>query len=97
MEKPCEKTSVLPPGQVGLDVLLVCRRLLGVGQCDHDHIGAFDGFRGADDFKAFFLRHRNGLAAVVKADDDLETAVLEVERVRVALRAEAEHRQGFVF
>ncbi len=60
-------------------------------------VGAFDGFGGSDDFKAFFLRDRNGLAAFVKADDDLEAAVFEVERVGVALRTEAEDRQRFVF
>ena len=84
-------------GQIRLDVLLVALGLLGIGQRDHDDVGAFDGFGGGDDFKAFFLRDGDGLAAFVKADEDLKAAVLEVERVGVALRAEAEDRQRFVF
>ena len=83
--------------QIRLDVFLITRGLLGVRQRDHDDVGAFDGLGGGDDFKALFLRDGNGLAAFVKADDDLEAAVFEVERVGVALRAEAEDRQRFVF
>ena len=84
-------------GQVRRDVLFVSRGLLRVRQRDQDHIRAPNGFGGGHHFKALFLRDRDGFAALVKADDDLATAVFEVERVGVALRAEAEHGQGFVF
>jgi len=69
----------------------------GVVTARNTDVGAFHGFGGSDDFKSFFLRDGNGLAAFVKSDDDLEAAVFEVERVGVALRAEAEDRQRFVF
>ena len=87
----------LAGGQVRLDVFLIAFGLLGVGQGDHDDIGLLDALSGRDDFEALFLRDGNGLAALVKADDDLEAAVLEVKRVGVALRAEAKDRQCFVF
>ena len=51
-----------------------------------------------DDLETLFLRDGNGLAAFVEADDDsLRPLSLEVQRVGVALRAEAEHGEGFVF
>ena len=80
-----------------LNVFLVAFRLFGVGQRDHDDVGALDGFGGGDDFKSFFLRDGNGFAAFVKADDDCKAAVFEIERVGVALRARAEDRQRFIF
>ena len=71
IEKPCENNSVLPGGQIRRDVFLISRGLLGVRQRNENDVGALDGFGGGDDFKAFFLGDGNGLAAFVKADDDL--------------------------
>ena len=71
--------------------------MFGVGQRDEDDVGALHGFGGVEDFKAFFLRDGDGFAAFVKADDDVAAAFFEVERVGVALGAEAEHGEGFAF
>ena len=72
-------------GQIRRDVLLVSLRLLGVRQRHKNHVRLLHRFAGGDDLKSFFPRDRDGLAAFVKADDDLEAAVLEIERVGVAL------------
>ena len=84
-------------GQVGADVLLETGGLLGVRQRDEDHVCAAHRFRRGDDFKALFLGHGDGLGAFVEADDHVHAALLEVERVGVALRAEAEDGEGFIF
>ncbi len=96
MEKPCENNSVLPGDRFGAMSLLVDRGLLGVRDGHKNHVGAADGFGGADDFKAVGLGDGNGFAAFVKADDDVAAAVLEVEGVGVALGAEAQDGQGLV-
>ena len=44
-----------------------------------------------------FLATGMDLLPSIQADDDLQSAFLEVQRVGMALRAEAEHGQGFVF
>ena len=85
IEKPCANSRVLPGCEVWRDVLLISRRLLGIWQGDKDHIRPADRFGGGDDLKSLFLRYRDGFAAFVKADDDAQTAVLEVQRVGVAL------------
>ena len=55
------------------------------------------GIGGVHDFEAVFFRDLAGLALGVKADDDLDPAVLQVECVCVALRAEPNHGAGFAF
>ena len=52
------------------------------------------GFAGGEDLKPVRLGDRNRFAPLVEADDDVAAAVLEVERVGVALRAKAEDGQG---
>ena len=94
--KTVGKQKRLARGQVRRDVALVGPGLFGVGNGHENDIGAADGFAGADHFKTFGLGHGNGLAPLIKADDDLAAAVLEVERVGVALGAEAQDGQGLV-
>ena len=83
-------------GEVRQDVLHVDVRLLHVGQSDHDHVGATDRLGGIDDLEAVLLGDGAGLGARVEADDDLAAAVLEVQRVGVALGTVAEDGERFV-
>ena len=94
--EPVAEEQRLALTQVRRDVLLVAGGLLGVGQRDHDDVGALHGLGGRDDFEALFAGDRDGLGAFVEADDDVAAAVLEVQRVGVALGAEAEDGEGFV-
>jgi hypothetical protein len=59
--------------------------LLRVRQRDHDDVGAAHSLGGWVNLEALLPGDLDGLASLVKADDDIEAAVLEVERVRVAL------------
>ena len=83
-------------GEVGRDVLVVNRRNHGVRSGDENHVGSLDGLGGVHDLEAELLGDFTGLRLRVEADDDLEAAVLEVERVGMALRAEADHGEGFL-
>ena len=71
--------------------------LLHVGQADHDDIGAAHGLGGLEDLEAVLLGDGLGLRAGIEADDDLAAAVLQVERMGVALRTVAEDGERFVF
>ena len=46
------------------------------------------------DFKAIIRRHLAAFAARIKPDNDLASAVLQIQRVGVTLRAEAENSNG---
>ena len=87
----------LARGQVGSDVLLVGSRLLGVRQRDHDDFGALDCLGTGEHFEALFPGYFDRLRSLVETDDDVASGLLEVERVGVALGAEAEHSEGFAF
>ena len=82
--------------EVRFDVFLVDLALLGVRQPDEDHVGLFHGLGGRDDLETGLLGDRDRLAALIEADDHVETGILEVQRVGVALRTEAEHGQRLV-
>ncbi len=85
-------------GEVRLDVLLVGGRLLGVGQRDEDHVArGCTASAVSKTSKPFSSATVTRFAAGIEADDDLDAAVLEVERVGVALGAEAEDGAGFAF
>jgi hypothetical protein len=92
--KPVRKKQSLARRQIGRDVLLVNPRLLGVGNGHKDDVGAPDGFPSADNLEAVRLGHGRRFAAFVKADDDVASAVLQIQCVGVALRAEAQDGQG---
>jgi hypothetical protein len=83
-------------GEVRRDVLFVNRRDHRVRSGDEDHVGRLDGIRGVHDLEAELLGDFAGFRFLVEADDDLEAAVLEVEGVGVALRAEADHGEGLL-
>ena len=82
--------------QIRRNVFLVSGGLFGIRERDEDDIRAANSFGSGDDFKTSFLRDRDGFAAFVEANDDVETALFKVQRVGVALRAEAENSQCFV-
>jgi hypothetical protein len=94
--QPVGEEQRLARREVGRDVLRVHRWLPHVRQADHDDIRAAHGLGGGQDFEALFLRDRPRLAAGVQADDDVRPAVLEVQRVGVALRTEADDGESFV-
>ena len=68
-----------------------------VSQRDHDDVGALDRFGAGEHFEAFFTGYLDGLGTFVEADDDVASGLFEVQRVGVALGAEAEHSEGFAF
>ena len=78
--------------EVGLDVFAVDARLLGVGQEHHDHVGFLARLRGGDDAQPGFLGLRPRRRSLAQADAHVDARVLQVQRVRVPLRAVAEHR-----
>ena len=95
-EAVAEEERTCPCVRFGRDVLLVDAGLLHVGQADHDDVGAAHGLGGVENLEAVLLGDRAGLGAGIEADDDLAAAVLQVERVGVALRPVAEDGEGFV-
>jgi hypothetical protein len=78
-------------GEVGQDVALVDGRLLHIGQADEDHVGATDRLGGVVHLEAVLLRDRARFRAGIEADDHVASAVLQVQRVGVALRAVTQH------
>ena len=84
-------------GEVRGDVLLVHAADLGVRHSDEDDVGRFDRIRGVHDLEALFFSHRTALGARVKADDDFDAALLEVQGVGVALGAEADDSASLAF
>ena len=83
--------------QVGSDVLVINRRDLGIGYGDEDDVGLLHGGGGVHHFKPEFLGDRDGSASFVEANDDVGTALLEIEGVGVALGTEADYGEGFPF
>ena len=75
---------------VGLDVVLVDGGDLLVGQQDHDDVGGLHGVGDFGDLQAGLLGLGPGSAALAQADRDLDAAVVQVLRVRMALRAVAD-------
>ena len=84
-------------GEVREDVALIDRRLLHVRQADHDDVGKADRLRRIKHFEAMLRRDGAGLRTWIEADDDLAAAVLQIERMGVALRTIAEDGERFVF
>ena len=82
--------------EVRLDVGLVDLLLLGVGQQHHHDVGGLHRFAGGQhrETRGFGLRLR--LRALAQADDDVDARVLQVQRVRVSLRAVAQDRDLLV-
>ena len=74
------------------DLRLPDLALLLVGQQDHDDVAAAGGVGGVEHLepRGLGLGAAGGVGA--QADDDVVAGLLQVERVRVALRAVAEDR-----
>ena len=66
-----------------------------VRQQHHDHIGLCHGIAGFGHFQAGVFRFFPACAAFAQADDDFHAAVVEVERVGVALAAVTENGDSF--
>ena len=71
--------------EVRKNVVFVDFRLLHVRHCHHDDIRFFNSFCCFINFKALALRDFDGLTFRVETDDYIETAVLQVLGVCVAL------------
>ena len=79
---------------VRLDVFAVDLGDLLVGQQDHDHVGLLHGVRHFGDFQAGLLDLGPARAALAQADHDLDARIVQVLRVRMALRAVADDGDG---
>ena len=77
--------------EVRRDLLLEQIRLHQIGHEDHDHVGPLRGGRRLERREAVLFRRLPAAAARPHADADVGAAVLQVQRVRVALRAVADH------
>ena len=76
--------------EIRLDLALVEIRLDMVRQQDHDDLGSFGGVRNGKHFQSRPFRLGPGLGTFVQADDDVESALQQVQRVRVSLAAVAD-------
>src|SRR3546814_6528338 len=66
-----------------------------VGQQDHDQIGNLDCFSHFLNLQAGVCRLVPGGAAFAQADDHIDAGFVQVERVRVALRAVTDDGNSF--
>ena len=65
-----------------------------VGQQDHDEVAAAGSLHDRQHLQALLARLRDRGGVLAQADNDVHAGVLQVERVRVALRAVADDRDG---
>ena len=79
----------LARGEVRLDVLLVHLGLILVVDQDHDDVSPLGGLGVGDDLEALLLGLGLGLGTGAQANLHVHTGVLQVQRVRVTLRAVA--------
>jgi hypothetical protein len=75
---------------VGLDELLVDRGVVLIGQQDHDDIRTLDRVGELGHLDAGLLRLVPRSAALAQPDGDLDPRFLQVQSMRVALRAVAD-------
>ncbi len=66
-------------------------RLHHVRREHRDEIGALHRLGGIDDFQSIGLRLQRCRTAFAQADDDIESRIAQVQRMRAALAAVAEH------
>ena len=90
MLKPCANISILPGCQVRRDVGLVDRALRRVRREHHDHVRPRRRVGDRQHLHAGRLGLGGRLAARAQADAHVDAAVLQIQRVRVALRAVAD-------
>ena len=67
------------------DILLIHRSLELIIDQDHDDIRFLRRFRCSINLKSLALRPLPGLAAFIEADNDMETGILQVQRMSVSL------------
>jgi hypothetical protein len=82
----------LAAAEVRRDGLAVQRGLARIRHEHDDHVGPGGGLDRGDDRQAGGPRPVSRSAALLKADADVDAAVLEVQRVGVPLRSVAEYR-----
>ena len=73
--------------EVRFDIFTVDLRLGCVGQAERNQVGPLDGLCVGQYFEPGFLGLLLAAAAFVQTDDDVEAAVLQVQRMGVALRS----------
>ena len=91
------ESESLALGERGENALLVDLRLLFVRGEDHDDVCDLCRLFRRHDFQAGLFRLRPGFAPLVEADDDFDAALLQVERMGVALAAVTDDSDGLVF
>jgi hypothetical protein len=92
MLKPCANASALPLRMAGLMNSLVGGLLLGVGHREHDDVGPLGGSGDAHHLQAGGLGLGGRLRALAQADHHVDAGLLQVQRVRMTLRAVADDR-----
>src|SRR5690606_11907977 len=80
--------------QVRRDIIVVNLLLLHVGHGQHNNIGPFRGISGIVDLEAELLSNGARFTFWIQADNDVTAAFLKVQGVRMALRTEADDREG---
>ena len=83
--------------QVGSDFFCVDVSLFFVRNEDHRDVSIFDSFSNGLDFEAGCFSFFNRFAAFIQADDDVDAAVFEVQRMSVALAAITDDCDFFAF
>ena len=92
--KAMGKRDGLALSQVGLDVLLVHIRLALVGDQDHNDVGGLGGIGHIHHGQAVLSGLLSALAALIQANDDVDAAVMQVQRMGMALAAVADNGNG---
>ena len=82
--------------QVGLDFIFVNLGLFHVGNANHDDVGPPDCLRNFDHLEPVPLGHTDRLASLVKTDDDLAAAFLEVQGMGVTLGTVTDYGERFL-
>ena len=83
--------------QVRSDFICIDVSLFFVRNQDHRDICVFYSFRNGFNFKAGFFGFSDGFAAFIQADDDVDAAVFEVQRMGMALAAITDDCDFFAF
>ena len=83
--KTMGKQKGLSLRQIRLDFSFVNLRLLHIGHTNHNYVRLMNGFGHFRHFETMLLGDTNRLASFVKANDDLATAILEIQGVGVSL------------
>ena len=92
--EPVREHQGVPRLEIRGEVLLVEFGLHRVGRQDHDHLRPRGRGRVAEHLEAVGFGLGGAAAAFTQADDDVDAAVAQVQRVGVSLAAVADHRDG---